>query len=303
MRTTLSKEEFNLLSQLPYVPFTELASVKVNHPEINKVIESNSSPILLTSFPKSGSTLVHFILSGILRLSQSVLFYDGIQTDQSLYVPAIIQNFGAETIAQHHIRGTFANIAIINFFCMPTIVCVRNIFDALVSSVDYNERLFTQFKSAGLPEHENWFENFPRGFNGFQMNLDFHELSRSQRIDIAIDTVIPWYFNFYAYWKYYAERGDINIFWINYNDLMDDQFGVIWGCLKYLGFKDDLALEEEKILRRSVTKHSEVVRKKSNRFNKGTKGRGINELTELQIERIYAIASGYIGVNFKEIGL
>jgi len=297
----INREEFALLSQVAYFPHEQLSLIKNKYPELKKLIRSKFSPIVVTSFPKSGSTFISNIFRRILGLSMQILFYDGVETDQSLYIPRIINCLGNKVLAQHHIRGTKSNINIINFFEMPTIVCVRNIFDIMISIVDYNDKLSKQLLSGTLPPHENWFANFPRGFSQYEVDTKFLELSREKKLDILIDTHTSWYLNFYATWKFYVERGDINVYWINYDELISDKLNLFWNGLKYLGLGNDEQERAKQFISNAI--EEDELGGNDNRLNKGISGRGLKELNKYQIERIRKIASGYLNIDFREIGL
>lgn len=109
---------------------------------------------------------------------------------------------GGGTIAQMHFRASNANLGILNFFEIRPVVLVRNIFEVLVS---IHNHLGALYADLGSSTSESWFV-LPHGHDIF-VDKGYFSLSDSAQLDLIIDNMLPWYFNFYASWRHATDGG------------------------------------------------------------------------------------------------
>jgi len=160
-------------------------------------------------------------------------------------------------------------------FEIKPVVLVRNIFDSVMSLLDfYNKGAF---------------------YNSY-FRADYQSLDEETKIDLLIDNVIPWYFQFVASWSLVEKQKSLEIFWLSYEDLIADKPSAIQNVLRFYGLGASLRSVEQKI------KETESEERKI-RFNKGVAGRGESGLSERHKERIRRLARYYPATDFSRIGL
>jgi Sulfotransferase domain len=160
-------------------------------------------------------------------------------------------------------------------FEIKPVVLVRNIFDSVMSLLDFYEN---------------------GAFYNSYFRASFQSLDEKTKIDLLIDNVIPWYFQFVASWSLVEKQKSLDIFWLSYEDLIADKPASIQNVLQFYGFGAARRGVEQKI------RETESEGRK-NRFNKGIKGRGDSGLSERQKKRIRRLAGYYPGTDFSRIGL
>ena len=180
-----------------------------------------------------------------------------------------------DTVTQQHCRASDANVQMMQAFEIKPVVLVRNIFDSVMSLLDfYNKGAF---------------------YNSY-FRADYQSLDEETKIDLLIDNVIPWYFQFVASWSLVEKQKSLEIFWLSYEDLIADKPSAIQNVLRFYGLGASLRSVEQKI------KETESEERKI-RFNKGVAGRGESGLSERHKERIRRLARYYPATDFSRIGL
>src|SRR4030095_14375595 len=104
---------------------------------------------------------------------------------------------------------------------------------------------------------------------------DYQSLDEETKIDLLIDNIIPWYFQFLASWSLVEKQKSLEIFLLSYEDLIADKPSAIQNVLRFYGLGAARRGIEQKI--REIESES-----RKNRFNKGIKGRGESGLSERQ---------------------
>ena len=231
--------------------------------------------IFIACVPKSASTFLKNLLVNLTGYRDVFMVYAAGQNEHELYLPTLRENAHFDTVTQQHCRASDANVQMMQAFDIRPVVLVRNIFDSVMSLFDfYNKGAF--------------YTSYYRA--------DFQALDDETKIDLLIDNVIPWYFQFVASWSLIEKQGNLDIHWLSYEDLIGNKPASIQEILKFYGLGASLRSVEQKI---RETESQE----RSIRFNKGVAGRGKSGLNDRQKEDIRRLARYYPSTDFRRIGL
>jgi tetratricopeptide (TPR) repeat protein len=237
--------------------------------------EQLGTHIFIACVPKSASTFLKNLLVSLTGFKDVFMVYAAGQTEHELYLPTLRETAHFDTVTQQHCRASDANVQMMQAFEIKPVVLVRNIFDSVMSLLDFYD------KGA-------FYNSYFRG--------DYQSLDEETKIDLLIDNVIPWYFQFVASWSLVEKQKSLDIFWLNYEDLIADKPSAIQNVLKFYGLGAARRNVEQKI------KEIESEGRK-NRFNRGVKGRGEARLSKRQKERIRSFAKYHPTTDFSLIGL
>lgn len=231
--------------------------------------------IFIACVPKSGSTFLKNALVSITGYRDAFMVYTPGQFEQDLYLPMLDSMAGADTVTQQHCRASDANVQMMQAYGIRPVVLVRNIFDCVVSLLDfYNGGAFS---------------------NSF-FRADYPSLDEETRIDLLIDTLVPWYFEFVASWSLVNKQGRLESMWLSYEDVIKDKPQAIKDVLGFYG----LSAPHRGLVRRI----GEIERQKQRtRFNKGVTGRGEARLSDTQKDRIRSYTRYFPTTDFSPIGL
>ncbi|CAH1077466.1 sulfotransferase domain-containing protein [Candidatus Nitrotoga sp. 1052] len=253
---------------------TFIGPKKVFFSEAPSTLAARGRHILISCFPKSGSTLLLKSLCKITGFQNWPMVFEYGGNEQDLFLPSIIDAYSMDTITQQHVRATDTNLRLIKNYGFKVVILTRNIFDTLISLHDH-------LLSESL--------DMPMGY----LNENYRTLTFEQRLDFLVDVVTPWYLNFYASWSQVNTYLDSNDFlWITYDELINDKNGTIFQLLSKFGFYDD----KEKVLGSLAELKSE-----DTRLNVGISGRGRRMLNDCQKKRIFEIAQRYPDIDFSLI--
>lgn len=231
--------------------------------------------IFIACAPKSGSTFLKGLLTGVTKYRDAFMVYSAQQFEQDLYLPTLREIARLDTVTQQHCRASDANVQMMQGFGIRPVVLVRNIYDSIVSLLDfYNEgaSLYSYFRA------------------------DYPSLDEETKIDLLIDNFVPWYFQFVASWTAVEKRKALEIMWLTYEELIADKPASVQRVLEFYGLGAPLRGVQQKI------KETESEKRKT-RFNKGIAGRGVAALNERQKEKIRGFARYYPNTDFTRIGL
>lgn len=237
--------------------------------------EQLGTHIFIACVPKSGSTFLKNLLVSLTGFRDVFMVYAAGQTEHEIYLPTLRETAHFDTVTQQHCRASDANVHLMQAFEIKPIVLVRNVFDSVMSLLDfYNKGAF---------------------FNSY-FRCDYQSLDEETKIDLLIDNVIPWYFQFVASWSLVEKQKSLDIFWLSYEDMIADKCTAIQNVLGFYGLGAARRSIEQKI--------KEIESERRNiRFNKGVAGRGDVHLNEQQKERIRRLSKYYPGTDFSRIGL
>ena len=237
--------------------------------------EQLGTHIFIACVPKSASTFLKNLLVSLTGYRDVFMVYAAGQNEHELYLPTLRETAHLDTVTQQHCRASDANVQMMQAFDIKPVVLVRNIFDSVMSQLDfYNKGAF---------------------YNSY-FRADYQSLDEETKIDLLIDNVIPWYFQFVASWSLVEKQKSLEIFWLNYEDLIADKPSAIQNVLRFYGLGAALRGVEQKL--REIESE-----KRKTRFNKGIAGRGESGLSERQKERIRRLAKYYPTTDFSRIGL
>ncbi|MGB7068630.1 MAG: sulfotransferase domain-containing protein [Pyrinomonadaceae bacterium] len=231
--------------------------------------------IFIACAPKSGSTFLKNLLAGLTGYRDAFMVYGSGQFEQEIYLPTLRETAHLDTVTQQHCRASDANIQLMQAFEIRPVVLVRNIFDSVISLLDfYNGGAFKN--------------SYFRG--------DYMALDEETKVDLLIDNFIPWYFQFVASWSLVEKKRELEILWLSFEEMIGNKASATKNVLEFYDLGASLRNVEKKI------KETESATRKI-RFNKGVSGRGISGLNDRQKERIRRLARYYPSADFGRIGL
>ena len=232
--------------------------------------------IFIACAPKSGSTFLKNVLLKLTQFKDLFSTYAALQNEQELDLPQLAKFGRVNTVTQQHCRATEANIHLLQAFGIRPVILMRNIFDTVMSLLDFYKGGFT--------------------FSTFVDHDDFDRLSDEERIDLLIEYAVPWYFQFAASWQRAEKEGRLSLFWLNYEDLIADKPTTIERLLAFYGISSPRQSIQDII-------NASEENPKDNRFNKGIVGRGQFGLSAVQSKRITQLARYFPKADFGCLGL
>lgn len=231
--------------------------------------------IFIACVPKSASTFLKNLLINLTGYRDLFSVYAAGQTEHEIYLPTLREFAHVDTVTQQHCRASDANIHLMQAFGIRPVVLVRNIFDSVMSLLDFYNK---------------------GAFQTSYFRADWPKLNEDTKIDLIIENVIPWYFQFVASWDLAEKQNRLDIYWLSYEELVADKPSTV---LKLLGFYG-LGAPRRGVEQRIREIESE---KRNNRFNKGVTGRGRSGLNERRKEQIRRLTRYYPSTDFARIGL
>ena len=231
--------------------------------------------IFIACVPKSASTFLKNVLGYVTGYRELFTVYAAGQSEHEIYLPTLREMAHANTVTQQHCRASDANIHLMQGFGIRPVVLVRNIFDSVMSLLDFYNR---------------------GAFQTSYFRADWPALNEDAKIDLLIENVIPWYFQFVASWDLAEKQKRIELKWLTYEELVSDKPAAVLKVLEFYGLGAPRLGVEQRI------KQIESDERKI-RFNKGVTGRGKFGLNQPQQERIRRLARYHPSVDFGRIGL
>jgi hypothetical protein len=231
--------------------------------------------IFIACVPKSASTFLKNLLGSVTGYRDLFTVYAAGQSEHEIYLPTLRESAHLDTVTQQHCRASDANIHLMQAFGIRPIVLVRNIFDSVMSLLDFYNK---------------------GAFKTSYFRADWLGLDEETKIDLLIENVIPWYFQFVASWNLAEKQQRLDIHWLTYEELIADKPSSVLKLLEFYGLGASRRGVEERI--REIES-----KKQSNRFNKGIIGRGKSGLNDRQKEQIHHLTKFYPSTDFHRIGL
>ncbi|MBW1778485.1 MAG: sulfotransferase domain-containing protein [Deltaproteobacteria bacterium] len=233
--------------------------------------------LFIACFPKSGSTYFMELLCEVTGFQRIHLVYSYERSSQNIYFPSLVDQCHRNGVVQQHIRATHAHIELMNNYRIIPIIHVRNIFDVVISLVEYFDSVTN-----------------PKMFICYT-NEKYAEMSRKEKIDFIIEFAVPWYFHFYVSWWDSMKKNLINVIWTSYEEMLSEPETMLNRVLEFSRVEQKVKVEE--------AIHRVMYKRKKIRFNKGVQGRGMVELTMGQQDKIRKYADYYPWVDFSPIGI
>lgn len=236
--------------------------------------------IMIACFPKSGSTFISKVLASLNNYEYKYFFdIHNAPSEQNLSEILMFDNYEKKLVIHQHFLGTVESINILNKFNIRPVVCLRNIYDCLVSIKDHMHK-----------EGKDW----PFLFHA---ENDFFNWNEEKQLDFIIQFACPWYITFYVSWMSAIKNKLIDAHVIFYEDLLNDKSSEIGKIQSFYNNNTNI----EKI--KSVIEQIEGDSSKT-RFNKGVTNRGTTILNESQKQKIKEYTIFYNDeYDFKKIGI
>jgi hypothetical protein len=238
----------------------------------------NKEHLCVACFPKSGSTYLAKTLAIVLKY-KFVHYAHLLDDEHKINETLLIDNLHFNTVTHLHITGTASNLFYLDYYKIRPVVQVRNIFDCIVSLRDHIEA-----------ESPVW----PMAI----IEKEFHFWDYEKQYDFIIDNFVPWYIKFYVSWSRMSKKIQSPLFWVQYEELMENKHEVISNLLRYF----NIPFDQEK-LKMVLAEQSSMLKKGDYRLNIGRKGRGEESLSLAQMNRVKNFTRYYSSVDFKKIGL
>ena len=232
--------------------------------------------IFIACAPKSGSTFLKNVLVNVTGFKELFSVYAALQNEHDIDLPQLAKFGAVDTVTQQHSRASEANIQLLQAFAIKPVILVRNIFDSVISLLDFYTQGFT--------------------FSTFFPRDEFLSLDQEQRIDLLIEYVIPWYFQFVASWQRAEREQRLEVCWLTYEEMIADKPKAVEGILGFYALSYPRAVIQQQIA--AVEAEAE-----KNRYNKGVAGRGQTGLSAEQKQRITRLARHFPSADFERIGL
>ena len=231
--------------------------------------------LFIACVPKSASTFLKNLLVNVTGYRDLFTVYAAGQSEHEVYLPTLREFAHLDTVTQQHCRASDANVHLMQGFGIRPVVLVRNIFDSVMSLLDfYNEGAFqTSYARADWPA-----------------------LDEETKIDLLIENVIPWYFQFVASWDLVEKQKRLELHWLSYEDLVADKPSSVLKVLEFYGLGASRRGIEERI--GEIESEARKIR-----FNKGVTGRGRSGLNDRQKEQVRRLTRFYPSTDFGRIGL
>lgn len=231
--------------------------------------------ICIACFPKSGSTFLARVLEKALCFKFIHYAYMG-DSEHNISESRLIDNLHYNTVTHLHMTATSNNRLMISRYNLKLVVQVRNIFDCLISLRDHIRDQAKVWPMAVVEE-------------------EFLSWDERKQFDFLIDNFVPWYIKFYVSW--YTVSQSQPVYWLRYEDLMENKYATISNLLIYHKVK----FESQKL--KAILDSNAKLKKGDFRYNVGISGRGREKLNNTQIERIVKFTKYYPSINFQRIGI
>jgi len=246
--------------------------------------------ILITAFPKSGSTFLSSAMASLPGFGRAtfadwagtlpLISPDGVPSssrrEQELSHRLIDSLAGQRLVAQHHTCASEYTLRVIDGFDITTLVLVRDIHDCMVSLAEH-----IAIESPEIP----W----------AYFNDSIRQRDLRYRIDAVVDLVAGWYLKFYVSWM---STRPANVF--HYENIVR---GGTDGMRDLLDRSGLVAREPRTFTAANVEAAMIQARGPGNRLNVGVKGRGDQLLSRQNRAVIERMAGYYPEIDFRPIGI
>ena len=231
--------------------------------------------IFIACVPKSASTFLKNLLVNVTGYRDLFTVYAAGQSEHEIYLPTLRESAHLDTVTQQHCRASDANVHLMQGFGIRPVVLVRNIFDSVISLLDFYDK---------------------GAFQTSYFRADWPLLNKETKIDLLIENVIPWYFQFVASWDLVEKQKRLEVHWLSYEDLVADKPTSVLNVLEFYGLGASRGGIEERI--GEIESEARKIR-----FNKGVTGRGGEGLNDRQKEQVRRLTRFYPSTDFCRIGL
>src|SRR2546426_1150443 len=231
--------------------------------------------LFIACVPKSASTFLKNLLVNVTGYRDLFTVYAAGQSEHEIYLPTLRESAHLDTVTQQHCRAADANVHLMQAFGIRPVVLVRNIFDSVMSLLDFYNH---------------------GAFQTSYFRADWPALDEAMKIDLLIENVIPWYFQFVASWDLAEKQKRLEVHWLSYEELIADKPSSVLKVLEFYGLGASRRGVEQRL--RGIESEERKIR-----FHKGVTGRGRSALNDQQKEQIRRLTRFYPSTDFGRIGL
>src|SRR5947208_10982458 len=96
--------------------------------------------LFIACVPKSASTFLKNLLLNLSGYRDLFTVYAAGQTEHEIYLPTLRESAHLDTVTQQHCRASDANVHLMQAFGIRPVVLVRNIFDSVMSLLDFYDQ-------------------------------------------------------------------------------------------------------------------------------------------------------------------
>jgi hypothetical protein len=224
-------------------------------------VDTDSLNVLLCAQPKSASLYMTRLLSSALDLVEHKVGFNN--KGGSVYYPRLMaaKFVTGNTISHCHAEATPEIVEMIKNLRLRPVILTRNLLDAIVSR-------------RNMLVKDKWASNILSP-SAIQQFLDGTE---EYQLDVIIDLFADGYINFYAGWDKYRHDHQMRPVFITYQEMLDDEPGLVSRVAKELGFDMQLA--------RARNASEEIQKAGGVNFSTGIPGRGKLMLNDRQLAEL-----------------
>jgi hypothetical protein len=259
-------------------PRPELAVIdKSMEPQLQQLARQRRKHIFVACMPKTASTFLTSVLARLTGFPVAPLIMS-LDNEQDVFAPAMGAFNGKHTLTFQHLRATPSNLYCLHHAGIEPIITVRDFADVVVSLRDMIE----------LEQDREYFNAL------WPHPKQFLKMDRERQIDALIDIQMPWFYSFYVSWHDACRYNGFPATWLTYEQFSRDKPAAVGAILSRYGIRRSRAQIEQ-----ACTE----ARSNRNRLNKGVSGRGREQLTDRQIDRLGRMADYYPWVDFSLVGI
>src|SRR5438477_4897032 len=133
--------------------------------------------LFIACVPKSASTFLKNLLVHLTGYRDLFTVYAAGQSEHEIYLPTLRESAHLDNVTQQHCRASDAIVHLMQAFCIRPVILVRNVFDSVMSLLDFYNKV--EFQTS-------------------YCCADWPDLDEETNIDLLIENVIQWYFQFVA---------------------------------------------------------------------------------------------------------
>jgi Sulfotransferase domain len=231
--------------------------------------------LFIACVPKSASTFLKNLLVNLTGYRDLFTVYAAGQSEHEIYLPTLLEFAHLDTVTQLHCRASDANVHLMQAFGIRPVVLVRDIFDSVMSLLDFYNK---------------------GAFQNSYFRADWKALEEEVKIDLLIENVLPWYFQFVASWDLVEKQKRLEIHWLTYEELLTDNVASVLKVLEFYGLGAP---------RRGLEQRIAEIQSEERKicFDEGVAGRGKSGLNDRQKEQVCHLTKYYPSTDFGRIGL
>src|SRR3989454_5328649 len=168
--------------------------------------------LFIACVPKSASSFLKNTLVNLTGYRDLFTVYAAGQSEHEIYLPTLRELAHLDTVTQQHCRASDANVHLMQAFGIRPVVLVRNIFDSVMSLLDFYNK---------------------GAFQTSYFRADWPVLDEETKIDLLIENVIPWYLLCVASWDLAEKQKRLDVHRVSYEYLVADKPSSVLKVLEF----------------------------------------------------------------------